>query len=489
MRPEADDSMRSARMLGEMAAWRLSGILAVASAAGALLLACGSGVGDTNGNGAGDAGGSQPSDASGPSADGSSPADAGGGDAKSAVASFGPDVCGDGLDNDGNGIVDDGCTVPACSLKVLHQFEVPIAVLNDAAYDHARHLILFWGFPPQQGGAASSLSFWGEDGQQHPEHFDLIPDLRGRAFAVPGGFIAWSGSKAPPTSYDAFRLDPSLALVGAATPLPVTAAANEEPWLVAASAGRLWAAQRVASSTDFLVRSIDAKTLVASPRPTVSFGSGAVPAGTAGVLESGVFDLGGVPVLGSWAGSHDSSGSGIELRTSIARIDGTSWAITGLVDDWQMGAAQNPLPLLSRSDSNILACLSFLKATPSSMFFQHFGCHRLDVATGSNGGFDVDYPTTDYVDRLGLDWGADGGWLVARVLRPVGAAPTTQTVRIDRISATGVLTPAVLETTVPLLDNGSVSLRTVAPNVHILITPKQVAGQPDGTAYVTVLGC
>jgi hypothetical protein len=143
--------------------------------------------------------------------------------------------------------------------------------------------------------------------------------------------------------------------------------------------------------------------------------------------------------------------------------------------------------VVARSGANIAACSGGGQgpqnsATPMQRW--HYDCHLFDAGSGARGGdFTFEMPASPQHVRFAFDWAAEDGWLVARELLATTSNPTTSTIELDRVSKSGVLTEAVLDVTVPATSAGALTLRTIAPNLHAIVTPKNDA------AYVTLVGC
>jgi hypothetical protein len=207
-------------------------------------------------------------------------------------------------------------------------------------------------------------------------------------------------------------------------------------------------------------------------------------------LYPAIFDFGGVPTLVVWSSAW--SYPSASFQVSVARLDGTKWLIPAISDVWSGHAVYDPQPFAARSGANIAVCTGgphsvSNSADPPDTF--HYDCHLLDATSGqSSGDWFFEYPATPFHRALGLDWAADDGWLVARFFDATPSTAPTTTIRLDRLSKSGALTTDVLDVTVPRMGAGFSAFRTLAPNHHALVTPKD-NGTGDATEYVTIVGC
>jgi hypothetical protein len=399
-------------------------------------------------------------------------------------ASFGPDICGNGKDDDGNGIVDDGCSAPACTLGVIRQFDLPVHLEGTVLFDHPRSVITVFGNTTSEPGA---IWEYGEDGTVRPEKIALYNGSSSSWLAkTPDGYVAWwMAEPSAPSTRQIYVLDSSLAKSGAPLPLPEAVSS------IVGSAGKVWTGVQLDQSLsdhdweDYDVRSFDSKTMTQLSAKTVSFDKAVDGTSEVGVWTY-VYDFGGVPAFIRWgrAWSYD---TGELHQVSIARLDGSTWKVGGITDGAPGEMFYSTFTLAARSGSQILTCMGGGRGPANSakpMQDYHFDCHAVEAASGGRSGdFALEYTRADDFDYVSLDWGAADDFIVARTLWSAASNPPSSTVRLDRLSSTGKLTQGVLDVTVPAFGAGHAEFHTIAPNLHVLVTPK------GENAYVTIVGC
>lgn len=405
--------------------------------------------------------------------------DDGGGTGQSAESSFGPDLCGNGKDDDGNGVIDDGCSVPACSLGVLRQFEIPIHA--SLVFDHGRGTIAAYGNPPTSDlPSAQGIWLYDETGKALAPRRPIIMVLAESALLkTKGGYVGFAMAE-PPTSPWAALSSLTLPLDDALAPRASGKPTVQTRYVMVAD-GTMWSSMDGSATisddgSSIAIQAFDAKTAnkVADYKITIGAGKGA----------QRLQDLGGVPFYGRGA-----SNGGL-LRTQLARLGASApaWTSEVMVDS----SAAGGWLALERSAGVVATCTGGYVDRSAGY---RYACHTLDATNGHRlADFSLGYPfSDDMTSVIDMAWGSDDGWLVARIPSAPFApgVVATQTVRLDAVSRSGKLTANALLVAVPELPQpgGSRVFRALGPNLYALVTDRAFPGGGYSTAVVTLIGC
>lgn len=407
----------------------------------------------------------------------------GGGPLPEAESSFGPDICGNGKDDDGNGVIDDGCSVPACSLGVLRQFDIPLH--TSLVFDHGRGIIAAYG-GPLTNDVPSTQGIWqyDETGKELAPRRPIIWTRKESALLkTKGGYLAFGVAEPPlpPGPMPGLTLPLDEALVTRAPGKPTV-----QTSYVAVANGTMWSSMDGSALITDDGSSIDIRAFDASTASEVANYKIKIDAGKG---TQRLYALGGVPVYGRAASS------GGALRTQLVRLGAKAPAWTSAVmTATAQGGLEYPdtFNAAARSAGVVATCTGGYVNRSAGY---RFACHTVDVTNGQRiADFAIGYPFSDDMSsNIDMEWGSDDGWVVARLpsnpFAP-GAVPT-QTVRIDAISKSGKLTANLLEVTIPPLANqgGARAFQALGPNLYALVSDRETAGGGYPTEVVTLIGC
>lgn len=381
------------------------------------------------------------------------------------VRSFGADTCGNGKDDDENGIVDDGCPKASCVLSFETKYTLPDEYLQDyrqIAFDHAaRELVV---------GASNAIRKYRED--DGSPVLTLPADVKvKRIFRVHGGYVAVR-SEDPHKFYDV--------TLQSTTNLPnPTSFPFVDPGAWFASGGSLFALDVASDHVTARFGAFDSKMQPLGPlQPlTLKFPN----------YNRWVVDAGGLPLL---IGSQHSWSQGTGDVSSFELINlgssGLSWRSPAATDQWP-GEVGLSLPWAApRIDDRLLVCEGgprFKQNSGDRATRHSYDCHIVNAKSGALlQDFELTYPITagewGRTDMLPT-WAGDG-WLLARVQSDTDGNRAA-VVTFDRVSITGQVTKDVLTT---IIDPGFPQrIETLGPDRIALVSSN------GSNTRVALFGC
>lgn len=285
----------------------------------------------------------------------------GGGETQAPDEFDGPDLCGNGLDDDENGVIDDGCVVPACTFGVK-TLEFPTETFDNGldahvSFDATADVVLSTtGIDPGANGKARLFSL--ADGSLVQE-VDLGPMGGGDLLRVKGGWLPRPWSVAT-HGVPLYMFDPNFSqvpLVGTGDGIP------GNPRFYAD--GHVYTGWR---SYGDLTRWLSYDTTIAAT-PIKTLETGIEPSSPRFAAA------GGLPVLRMVGSSSFAYG----FQNHALSPDAIRW--TGEVRSGELGVYSLPHP--SRLANELVTCVSGLvpnSGTPSKIRVQ---CHFENARTGA----------------------------------------------------------------------------------------------------------
>jgi hypothetical protein len=395
---------------------------------------------------------------------------------------YSADTCGNGVDDDHDGLVDDACPVTACTLKLSE----PIATgrVDGLSFLKGTGDFVAFGRAPAGVGASAIQRFVGGSASGAAAALDSpISQLS----AFPGGPILLTPAGTPGL-LKSKRLDPAtLSGIGdwsvfptAAAPSPAWTPALFDTLRFAAINGSVWMSAHLKDQLKVRIGRLDASLALQATYDIDLLGS-------PGATE--IISLGGMPYVYQRAQSGYAA-STYEAYTRVVALGDTAprFATESFHDTWSgdvlsWGGAGHVVT--GQALDKVLVCRGGPRehAYSAHSFMHQVDCHVASASTGATlGAFALtDYALGDVSSELrAAPNGAD--FLLART-KVVNAILTE--LHIDRLTVSGTLTKDIVAP-VPIPSTFVDRIVETGPNQYAVVYR---TGTSPGEIFVRMLGC
>lgn len=386
---------------------------------------------------------------------------------------YSADLCGNGVDDDGNGLIDDACPVTACTMKLSEPIATGrfdgLTFLKGAGDFVAFGRVSTWSTPAMQrfvGGTSSGAPAPLDVQFSQVDAFLGGPILLGRA-ASPG--LLKSRKLDPATLADVgdWSIIPS-ATVPAATWSP----ALFEGVSYGAVNGSIWVAAHLKGQPKLRIGRFDAGLALQASYEIDVFG------------RYDVVSLGGMPYV--YDRLRNGGATSYEAFTRVVGLGDTAprFATEVFDDAWSdFNAWSSDHAVAAQAVDKVLLCRGGPRehAFSAHVFAHEVDCHVVSARTGATlGGFTLtDYAVSEVdSELLAAPNGAD--FLLARA-NIIGSLAT---LHIDRLTASGVLTKDIVAP-VPIASTYIERLVETGPNQYAIV----YRDMSPGPIFIRTLGC